>query len=86
MTIDIGRLFTVTYYGSRFNKPNVSNTLEDKKNINNLPVTDVKSNCSILFNNLRECLDKAHPNYSDRDCFIMASMFDKCISNDEINL
>ena len=81
MTIDIGRLYSVTNSERQLSNSRKLNKLEKFHNNKQAELTVI---CSSLFLNLHRCLDKT--NFKDNDCNILASMFDKCISGDELNL
>jgi hypothetical protein len=81
MTIDIGRLYSFTNSERQLSNFHKLNKLEKFHNNKQAELTVI---CSSLFLNLHRCLDKT--NFKDNDCNILASMFDKCISGDELNL
>ena len=82
MTIDIGRLYSVTNSEKQLSKSAKLNKL--KPQFYNNTEGELTIICSNLFLNLNRCLDKTH--FKDNDCNILANMFDKCISGDELNL
>ena len=79
MTIDIGRLYSVTN-----SEKQLSKSAKLKPQFYNNTEGELTIICSNLFLNLNRCLDKTH--FKDNDCNILANMFDKCISGDELNL
>tara|TARA_B110000977_G_scaffold122193_1_gene157034 strand:+ start:783 stop:1031 length:249 start_codon:yes stop_codon:yes gene_type:complete len=82
MTIDIGRLYSVTNSERQLSNSRKLNKL--KPQFHNNKEAELTAICSSLFLNLHRCLDKT--TFIDNDCNILASMFDKCISGDELNL
>lgn len=84
MTIDIGRLYSVTNSERNLTKYDKLHKLKNKS-YNNTPTAELTMICSKLLLNLHRCLDNK-TNFKQNDCSILANMFDKCISDDELNL
>lgn len=82
MTIDIGRLYSVTNSERQLSKSDKLNKL--KPQFHNNTEGELTVICSNLFLNLHRCLDKTH--FKDNDCNTLANMFDKCISGDEFKI
>ena len=79
MTIDIGRLYSVTN-----SERQLSNSGKLNKQFYNNNKDELTVICSNLFLNLHRYLDKT--TFKDNDCNILENMFAKCISGDELNL
>lgn len=83
MTIDIGRLYSVTNSERNLTKYDKLTKLKNKSY--DIATSELNMICSKLLCNLHRCLDNK-TNFKENDCIILANMFDKCISGDELNL